>query len=513
MGRSDLPPAGAPAGRSRPDGPGAARTRHHWPVPRLFVTREQLRDGTLAIDGEPGRHLAASLRTRPGDLIVVVDDAGREHGVRVAAVQPGRVTGTIVWSRAAAGEPLLHLEVVHALIREMDEVVAALAEMGAAVIHPIVAQRSVSRPDPERAAARTRRWAEIARKAAELAHRARVPAVRTRQRPGERAGGAAGGLAYPRLHGGRADASGPSGRRPGPAGGAGDRSGGRADLRPRRSGSATRAPSWCTSAPGCFRRAAPRCSRPACSSAAPGTSTPPSRRHRHRDRQHPPVRPTVRTVHRTRRRRGSAPGGAHHPRLQGQLRGDGRPRRDAGGPRLRGGPRGRARRRARPQLLRGDPPGGRHHPPAAAAVAPPGPRLPPHPHRLLGGRQPRAVPGAPERTAGRRVPHLDAVFANAEKSRIADHVVALAARVGATPRRLPRRGCAAAPSSRSRMAATTAAPTAWCGGRGERRPAYPPRWCCPGRARPWRPGTPSWCSPASIWAATGVTAGPTWPPW
>ncbi len=154
-----------------------APTRHHWPVPRLFVTREQLRDGTLAIDGEPGRHLATSLRTRPGDLIVVVDDAGQEHGVRVTAVQPGRVAGAIVWSREAAGEPLLHLEVVHALIREMDEVVAALAEVGAAVIRPVVAQRSVSRPDPLRAAGRARRWGEIAREAAELAHRARVPAV------------------------------------------------------------------------------------------------------------------------------------------------------------------------------------------------------------------------------------------------------------------------------------------------------------------------------------------------
>ena len=38
------------------------------------------------------------------------------------------------------------------------------------------------------------------------------------------------------------------------------------------------------------------------------------------------------------------------------------------------------------------------------------------------------------------VSHLDAVFANAEKSRIADHVVALAARVGATPRRVPPAG-------------------------------------------------------------------------
>jgi 16S rRNA (uracil1498-N3)-methyltransferase len=146
-------------------------------VPRLFVTREQIRDGTVVIDGDPGRHLSGALRTRPGELIVVVDDAAREHGVRVAAVQPGRVTGAIVWSRAAAGEPLLHLEIVHALIREMDEVIGALAEVGAAVIRPVVAQRSVNRPDPVRAATRTRRWGEIAREAAELAHRARIPAV------------------------------------------------------------------------------------------------------------------------------------------------------------------------------------------------------------------------------------------------------------------------------------------------------------------------------------------------
>lgn len=146
-------------------------------MPRLFVTREQISDGALVIGGEPGRHLAGALRTRPGELIVVVDDADQEHGVRVLSVGPERVTGAIVWSRRASGEPQLHLEVVHALIREMDEVVTALAEAGAAVIRPIVAERSVSRPDPERAAGRVRHWGEIARQAAELAHRARVPAI------------------------------------------------------------------------------------------------------------------------------------------------------------------------------------------------------------------------------------------------------------------------------------------------------------------------------------------------
>lgn len=52
-------------------------------MPRLFVTREQISDGALVIGGEPGRHLAGALRTRPGELIVVVDDADQEHGVRV----------------------------------------------------------------------------------------------------------------------------------------------------------------------------------------------------------------------------------------------------------------------------------------------------------------------------------------------------------------------------------------------------------------------------------------------
>jgi 16S rRNA (uracil1498-N3)-methyltransferase len=147
-------------------------------MPRLFVTREQIGGGTLVVDGDAARHLAGPLRVRPGELIEVVDDGGHEHGVRVVSVERARVTGSIIWSRPASGEPRLHLEVIHALVREIDEAIAALAEVGAAAIHPVLALRSVSRPGPERATARLRRWSEIAREAAELAHRAAVPAVR-----------------------------------------------------------------------------------------------------------------------------------------------------------------------------------------------------------------------------------------------------------------------------------------------------------------------------------------------
>jgi 16S rRNA (uracil1498-N3)-methyltransferase len=146
-------------------------------MPRLFVSREQLSDRRLAVEGAPARHLAGPLRIRPGEVIRVVDDGGEEHGVRIDRVERARVTGSVVWSRPAGGEPRLRLAVVQALVREMDEVVAGLAEVGAAEIHAVMALRSVSRPDPERTAARLRRWNEIAREAAELAHRAAVPTV------------------------------------------------------------------------------------------------------------------------------------------------------------------------------------------------------------------------------------------------------------------------------------------------------------------------------------------------
>jgi 16S rRNA (uracil1498-N3)-methyltransferase len=146
-------------------------------VPRLFITRDQIGDGTLVVEGEAAHHLAGPLRTEPGELIQVVDDAGEEHGVRVTSVARGRVTGSIVWSRPASGEPRLRLDVVQGLVREIDEVVAGLVEVGAAAIRPVIATRSVTRPDPTRAAARLRRWGEIAREAAELAHRGAVPRV------------------------------------------------------------------------------------------------------------------------------------------------------------------------------------------------------------------------------------------------------------------------------------------------------------------------------------------------
>ena len=102
-----------------------------------------------------------------------------EHGLRLDEVTPSRVSGSIVWSRPAGGEPRLAVHVLQAVpAQAMDATVEALTEAGAATIRPVFTHRSVSRPDPSRIIHRLERWRTIARESAQLAGRATPPAVR-----------------------------------------------------------------------------------------------------------------------------------------------------------------------------------------------------------------------------------------------------------------------------------------------------------------------------------------------
>jgi len=147
-------------------------------MPRFFVPAAAVHDGRAAVEGDDAAHLARSLRATAGERIVLVDDAGREHGLLLDRVAADRVEGAVEWSRQATGEPRIEVHVVQALAKDgMDELVEALAEMGAAAIWPVATRRTVVRLDARRAAHRVQRWNAIARNAAGLAGRARMPEV------------------------------------------------------------------------------------------------------------------------------------------------------------------------------------------------------------------------------------------------------------------------------------------------------------------------------------------------
>jgi 16S rRNA (uracil1498-N3)-methyltransferase len=148
-------------------------------VPRFFIDSNQIRNGSATVVGPSARHLAQSLRVRSGEMIVLVESGSLEHGMRVETVSQDRVLGRIEWSRPATGEPSTEIHVLQAIpAKGMEVAIEALAEAGAASIRPVITSRTVSRPDAIRATHRVERWRSIAREAAQLAGRGRVPDVR-----------------------------------------------------------------------------------------------------------------------------------------------------------------------------------------------------------------------------------------------------------------------------------------------------------------------------------------------
>jgi 16S rRNA (uracil1498-N3)-methyltransferase len=188
-----------------------------WPadVPasaHVFVTSAADLADTVEVGGEDGHHLARVLRLRTGETVTVADGTGRWRPYRIGGV----TTGGAVVRLTAAGPPEQEpptsprLAVAFALTKgdKPELVVQKLTELGVDRILPVLAERSVSRPDLGRAATMLERWRRIAREAARQCRRATLPAVEglaplaaLAGHPGlvvaERGAGPAGGLGEP----------------------------------------------------------------------------------------------------------------------------------------------------------------------------------------------------------------------------------------------------------------------------------------------------------------------------
>jgi 16S rRNA (uracil1498-N3)-methyltransferase len=139
-------------------------------VPAFFGRRDGER---VVIEGGDARHLARSLRTRPGEEIQVVDPDGLMLTVRVESVSDVRVEGVVASEREHQPEPARHVVVAisHLPASSLELVLSRCTEVGASAFHIVQANRSIAR------GARTERWQTIIRESAMLAGRIRVPTV------------------------------------------------------------------------------------------------------------------------------------------------------------------------------------------------------------------------------------------------------------------------------------------------------------------------------------------------
>jgi 16S rRNA (uracil1498-N3)-methyltransferase len=141
-------------------------------LPAFFARRE---GGRAVIEGGDARHLARSLRARPGELIDVIDPAGFMLSVKLDVVTVARVEGEIFAERPHQPEPPGNITIAIANLPApaLELVLSRCTEAGAYAFLVFQADRSVARGE------KIERWQTICREAAMLAGRLRIPGVAT----------------------------------------------------------------------------------------------------------------------------------------------------------------------------------------------------------------------------------------------------------------------------------------------------------------------------------------------
>lgn len=156
------------------------------PIPRLYVDAPLAFGKEIVLPAAASLHATRTLRLKEGDAIIVFDGRSDfEYDATIVALGSGRagrggglkaVSGA---ARAVAGESPLRIELAQGLCKgeRMDFVVQKATELGVCAIHPLLCERSVSRPEGERAKRRIRHWQEVAIHAAQQSGRVRIPVV------------------------------------------------------------------------------------------------------------------------------------------------------------------------------------------------------------------------------------------------------------------------------------------------------------------------------------------------
>ncbi|MGH9041944.1 MAG: RsmE family RNA methyltransferase, partial [Acidimicrobiia bacterium] len=127
----------------------------------------------IHLGGDDAHHLSRVLRLRSGEVVTAADGTGRWRTYALASGDRLEATGP------EEHEPELvpRLAVAFALTKgdKPELAVQKLTELGVDRILPVLAERSVARPAPDRAATQVERWRRVAREAGRQCRRARLP--------------------------------------------------------------------------------------------------------------------------------------------------------------------------------------------------------------------------------------------------------------------------------------------------------------------------------------------------
>ena len=146
---------------------------------RFFLPTRQIEDHRATITGIELNHLRRVLRLRPGDRVVVFDDAGCEHDGIIRSLSQDCGEIEIVRSYQVNNESRLKITLALGLTKgeKMDWVVEKATELGVHTVVPFFSSYTIPKLNERKMAQRSERWQKIALSAAKQCGRVRIPEI------------------------------------------------------------------------------------------------------------------------------------------------------------------------------------------------------------------------------------------------------------------------------------------------------------------------------------------------
>ncbi len=144
--------------------------------PRFFIAPSQVSGSRISVTDEDVRHIAAVLRMKTGDALLLCDGQGAEYQVTIAHISKTEIVTDIVsQSKREIVSPRITLGQGLPKSDKMDWIVQKVTELGVTDIVPLVTERTIVKIRDEEK--RISRWQKIAREAAMQSNRPDIPQI------------------------------------------------------------------------------------------------------------------------------------------------------------------------------------------------------------------------------------------------------------------------------------------------------------------------------------------------
>jgi 16S rRNA (uracil1498-N3)-methyltransferase len=137
---------------------------------RIAIAETQIQGQQILLTAEQQHYLMRVLRLKIGDRFIVIDPQG---GWWLSVLQENK--GQILEPIAIATELPATVSLIVAMPKGngLEEIVRQTTELGVSAIYPVMSDRSLLKPSPQK----IQRWRRIAQEAAEQSERAKVPTI------------------------------------------------------------------------------------------------------------------------------------------------------------------------------------------------------------------------------------------------------------------------------------------------------------------------------------------------